>query len=70
MFIFKLKLNILVFILITYKIDYHKKTILVTIIKLVFSQEAKDFIYEQNSYRKNVGLNKSVVVLFYHSGET
>ena len=64
------KLNILVFIFITYKIDYHKKTILVNYIKLIFSQEAKDFIYEQNNYRKSKGLNKLVVVLFYHSGET
>jgi hypothetical protein len=70
MFIFNLKLNILVFILITYKIDYHKKTILVNIIKLIFSKDAKDFIYEQISYRRNAGLNKMVVVLFYHSGET
>ena len=64
------KLNILVFIFITYKIDYHKKTILVNNIKLIFSQEAKDFIYDQSLYRRNKGLNNLVVVLFYHSGES
>ena len=40
------------------------------LIKLLFSQEAKEFIYEQSVYRKNKGLNKLVVVLFYHSGES
>ncbi len=43
---------------------------LVNFIKLIFSNEAKDFILEQASYRKDKNLDKLVVVLFYHSGET
>jgi len=64
------KLNIIVLIFISYKIDYHKKTILVNFIKLSFSNEAKKFIHEQISIRKIDGSNKLVLVLFYHSGES